>query len=1186
VQGECLGPYLIDRELGSGGMGKVYAAVVKGRCPAIEAGTCVALKVVHPHLLETDGFFKRFLREAMIGKAVRHENVVQTLDCDSLTAAGTRHDFLVMEYVEGQTLRELLAELERVPEELCRHIAREVAKGLAAIHAAGVVHRDMKPDNVLITGEHVVKIMDLGVACPTEEALRLSRTGAFVGSVHYAAPEQFTRAGDDPDGRTDLHGLGLVLYELATGVNPYMADSFAAVMHRAVHEEPRRLGDLNPQLSPFFEEVVHCLLAKKCEDRFADAETLLGVLEEGEDSVWWAERAYALQGETRRPLRRIRVPRETDVFGRDAELAQLRTAYEKAKTGEGRVLLIEGEAGIGKSRLVDELVRCLRSDGEDVNFLFGSYPPGGSATASGALSTAFREEFGAEGAAPYLPRTPLLATAFDAVLRGDVSPPGVDPLTRDSLATCFIQASRVLAAERTTVILIDDLHFAPPEARAFFAALALGVPDHRVLLIGALRPGADDTWRSNISRLEHADQMVVGRLGPKDLGRLLEAAFASQHLAAELGHRIAMKSDGNPFFAFEIIQGLREGQVITRGADGSWISTRVIDEIEIPSSVLDLVNARVAELTQEERDVVDVASCCGFEFDPLLIGEALGIPRIPLLKLLSLIERKHRLVRSAGQRFVFDHHQVQEALYRGLPELLRDEYHSALGTALELRTDAAGADVKDLDGALCVELCEHFLHGKIGAQAVRYLEPAFTSLQRGYSHAAAVALVDRALDVPSLLTGTARAKLLLRVCESLDLMGRRVRQEECAREAEQLADAADDDAVRGEAARALGIALLRTSQIDEAEAAQRRALAIALDQGDQYAEAMCAANLGSVFLAQGRFGEAREWFEQSLALCREVGNRAGEGGAMGNLGNVFISQGDLDQARECYERTLAISREIGHRQAEAVATGNLGLVLYSQGRIEETREHYERHLALSRESGDRQGEALATSNLGAVFYLMGRPAEARSHYERGLALTREIGDRGGEALVMSNLGLVLADLGDDAAARGLLVRGWEILVEASLFKAAQWNLPALVGVELRAGRVEEARICIAERLERARRADDRAGETLALVEATRLPGADVEAAERAFAEHADLIEVRAKMESGLRLYEATSSRAYLEEAKRLLDAAVANVSDDVREAMMENLRVNREIMAAWNAERDGGEAGDEPPGTESVTRVG
>ncbi len=131
--GTQIGPYKIESELGTGGMGTVYLAQVAEKTPVLDQGVRIALKIVHPHLLATPGFFKRFLREAEVGKQVQHENVVRTFDADALAHGGVQHNFLVMEYVEGQTLRDLLTELERVPEELCRHIGREVAKGLAAI---------------------------------------------------------------------------------------------------------------------------------------------------------------------------------------------------------------------------------------------------------------------------------------------------------------------------------------------------------------------------------------------------------------------------------------------------------------------------------------------------------------------------------------------------------------------------------------------------------------------------------------------------------------------------------------------------------------------------------------------------------------------------------------------------------------------------------------------------------------------------------------------------------------------------------------------------------------------------------------------------------------------------------------------------------------------------------------------
>ena len=1168
--GERLGPYRIDRELGSGGMGKVYAAVVEGRAPGLAEGTVVALKVVHPHLLETPGFFKRFLREAEIGKAVIHQNVVRTYDCDAGRSGGEDRHFLVMEYVEGQTLRDLLLELDRVPEELCRHIGREVAKGLAAIHAAGAVHRDMKPENVLITKDHVVKVMDLGVARLNDEALRLSQTGAFVGSIHYAAPECFTEGGKNVDGRTDLHALGLVLYELSCGVNPYLADDVAQVLRRILHEEPRRLGDVNPQLSAFFEEVVHCLLAKKPTDRFADASTLLGVLEEGESSAWWKARAKAIRAVTKRPLRRIRIARETAVYGRESEIAKLRALYEKAKSGEGQVVLVEGEAGIGKSRVVDELIGRLQRDGEELNFLFGSYPPGGAATASGAFSTAYREQFGDvdldETLKSYLSVTPILVPAFAALLRGETTPAGVEPLTKDSLQTVFVHATRALAAERTTVVLIDDLHFAPEEGRALFAALALAVPEHRILLVGTTRPGVDEKWLSSLDRVGVA-RLTLPRLSPKDLARLLVDAFHSERLAEELSFKIAAKSDGNPFFVFEILRGLREGQFITKQDDGTWVGTRVIADIQIPSSVLDLVNARVADLSEDERNLLDIAACWGFEFEPLLVGEVLGMARIPLLRALGQIERQHRLVHSAGLRYVFDHHQVQEALYGSLSELLRREYHAALAAALETRTKAAEKDPETLDGALCVDLCEHLLKGAQGSRALRYLDAAFAHLEKGYLHDAAVRLAERALAVP-LLTGIARAKTLLRLCAAngpLDRLGRIVRQEEAAREAERLAAEAADDELRGRAAGAVGTVLWRIARHAEAEAAFRRALEVARARDDRSAEAGAIVNLGRVFDSQSRFAEAREQFECGLAICREIGHRQFEANATGDLGNVLWSEGRLTEAREHYERWLALSREIGNRHGEASATGSLGNILWSEGRTAEAREHYERHLALSREMGSRSGEASATGNLAIVFISQGRLAEAREHYERSLALSREIGFRQGEALALHNLGCVLREEGETAPAEVRLLASLALSEEIGNRHVSANTHLVLGSLRVGAGDGVGGRESLAAARDLAAAIGVVGVETLARCRLACLPGGDVADALASFTANEGRLDVDERLAARWLLWKATGDRAHLVEAKRLLDEALSKVPAEHHESMLTNVRLHREIAAAAKA---------------------
>jgi len=193
-----LGPYRLVEKLGAGGMGAVFRAVVDENTSGLAEGDVVAIKVVHPHLAEQPQYRARSRREAEAGRRVEHANVVRTHDCGAYEMGGRSRDVLVMEYVEGKTLGDLVRDLGPLPEAMLRAVAIQAAEGLAAIHAAGVVHRDLKPDNLLVTADDQVRIMDLGVARLVEESLILTREGDFVGSFLYGAP------GGGPDhGGTD-----------------------------------------------------------------------------------------------------------------------------------------------------------------------------------------------------------------------------------------------------------------------------------------------------------------------------------------------------------------------------------------------------------------------------------------------------------------------------------------------------------------------------------------------------------------------------------------------------------------------------------------------------------------------------------------------------------------------------------------------------------------------------------------------------------------------------------------------------------------------------------------------------------------------------------------------------------------------------------------------------------------------
>ncbi|HEY2322143.1 MAG TPA: protein kinase [Thermoanaerobaculia bacterium] len=267
-----LGRYEVVRELGKGAMGIVYLA----KDPLI--GRLVALKTIRPAAHadddETKEFQQRFLREAQAAGILNHPAIVTVHDIGQDDTTGV--SFIAMEYVEGQNVKEVLQQGRPLTFEQIGDVVAQVAEGLDFAHAKGIVHRDVKPANIILLEGMRAKITDFGIAKIASGVSNLTTTGQFLGTPNYMAPEQIK--GAPVDGRSDIFSLGICLYECLTRRKPFGGDSLTSISYKIVHEPFPPLNEINPQIPPGFEEVVAKCLAKDPAKRYQRARDLANAL--------------------------------------------------------------------------------------------------------------------------------------------------------------------------------------------------------------------------------------------------------------------------------------------------------------------------------------------------------------------------------------------------------------------------------------------------------------------------------------------------------------------------------------------------------------------------------------------------------------------------------------------------------------------------------------------------------------------------------------------------------------------------------------------------------------------------------------------------------------------------------------------------------------------------------------------
>jgi eukaryotic-like serine/threonine-protein kinase len=736
--GSAFAGYRVEELVGRGGMGVVY------RATDLSLERPVALKLIAPELARDERFRARFLKEPRLAAALDHPHVIP------IHAAG-EHDgqlYLAMRYVEGNDLKTLLEREGRLAPARTLAILAQIADALDAAHRRGLVHRDVKPANVLLDEDGHAYLTDFGVSKQVGGAD--TDTGRVMGTLDYLAPEQIR--GERVDGRTDCYALACALYECLAGAPPFRRQSEAETLWAHIQDPPPGLPGL-PALDP----VLQRALAKDRDERHGSCMELIGSA---------GEALGGQPGELHHPVSRqdpgltvAATPRSTFV-GRERELAELAGGLDDAIAGRGRLILLAGEPGIGKSRLADELMGHARA--RRVRVLAGRCWEAGGAPAYWPWVQALR---------PYLRETEREA------LRAQLGEPGADlaavlpevrdllpdlppPTALDSEGARFRLLESVAsflrnAASATPLALfLDDLHAADASSLLLLRFVAGQLAGAPILIVGSYRdtevgPELAEAL-ADLSRGAAVFRLALKGLSESDTSRLLELTMGEVP-ADELAAEVQSGTQGNPLFATEI------GRLLA--AEGSH--AEVPGRLPIPEGIREAIGQRLKRRSERCRQVLTLASVVGREFDPDLLERVSGLEEDELFAALEegAAARLVGGVPESSGRLRFSHILVRDALYDGLPAPRRLRMHRSVAEALE------ALYARNPEPHLA-ELAHHYLEAGISLaeKAIEYSRLAGdrASSQHGYEEAARhYASALRVLDATGSRDASRECELLL-----------------------------------------------------------------------------------------------------------------------------------------------------------------------------------------------------------------------------------------------------------------------------------------------------------------------------------------------------------------------------------------------------------------------------------------
>jgi tetratricopeptide (TPR) repeat protein/tRNA A-37 threonylcarbamoyl transferase component Bud32 len=1002
--GKTLGQYHIVEAIGHGGM----ATVFKARQPVLDR--YVAVKVLLPHQADTPEFRERFSREAKAIAQLNHPNILPVIDY------GQDGDliYIVMKYVAGGTLAERL----KRPIDLATttNLVAQISAALDHAHQRGIIHRDVKPSNVLLDENEWVQLADFGLAKLLAGDLVLTTSGMSMGTPAYLSPEQ--GQGETIDRHADIYSLGVMVYEMVTGRLPFTAETPMGVIIKHIYDQPLPPRGLNPAIPEALEAVLLKGLAKPIEERYHSAGELARALQQavsdassvaltpvvGIDSH--ATPQFSPQQIPPAPivvsskmLFEETAPIVPHFIGREAELA----AYG-ARLDRDRFVLITGMAGMGKTTLGAKLARSAALDPDHIFWFTFDHVEKSTADAlywaiatflenrgEGSLARYLRGEIGAQKPLERLARLNLLITA----------------LANGNYVLCF-DDFQIVADAPEVAYFFDQI-------RQRFVELRQPLPARFIIMGRAVPPGMEHLVPESLRglSLDATRQFLIDR----------GVVLSPEHAA-----HLWQQTEGNPKL-LELSAGALSA--MSDEAAGSFIGS-LLRRGDIRDYLMHNI---YAALTPTEQVVMGALSVFPgpierSSIEEILIEDDVG----PIAQHLDALGNKHVLEITADDQ-IDCHDLVREYCYHVLSRRDRDRFHEraaaycgqeqdwltvgyhhvqrrAFDTALEVLTSQHEAIINKGQAAALSDLLARFSGATLTAAQRVQLHTTQGQVYRIRGlYEQAVEAFNAALDEAA--AEAARAEILLQIGIVHVTAGEYARSTSYLLDSLKMFERHRHLPGIANAHRYLGWAHYRQGRFDQAQQHFLVGEQIAKQLRDRRLLADIGVGMGLVLWKQERLTEARSALEESRRIFHEINDRFGESNALGNLGIIYSEQGDLPKRIQQQLQALHIDEGTGYVQGLSLSLNNLAYAYYLNGQYAEATTYYTRLAALSRDMNYAFTLSLACAGLADCYLAQAQPEAALREAEAAQLSAEQAGgqlERGISYRVLGDVWLALSNL--------------------------------------------------------------------------------------------------------------------------------------------------------------------------------